>query len=32
MDFLGYKLIPVYTKDNNIAYYQYTMIFEEEIK
>lgn len=30
MNFKGYRLEPVYRKDNSIAYYQYTMIFEEE--
>lgn len=30
MNFKGYSLEPIYNEDNSIAYYQYTMIFEEE--
>ena len=30
MDFKGYSLDPVYNEDNDLCYYQYTMIFEEE--
>lgn len=30
MNFNGYTEEPIYNEDGSIAYYQYTMVFEEE--